>query len=105
MSGKTCSCRVRNGKTPRKAAPSRMEESYVLRGCPATSVRQPVHDVVHAQLVGFVRVVDRTQAGTGPLPELRDVGVVVDDHLEPLCRIVVFVDAAEDGATGVVRLR
>src|SRR5215510_16469856 len=51
-------------------------------------VREPVHDVVDAELVGLVGVVDGTEPGAGPFPELRDIGVVVDDHLQPLGWIV-----------------
>src|SRR5581483_1606126 len=47
-------------------------------------VGQAVVDVVHAELVRLVRLVDRAQSGARPLPELRHVGVVVDDHLQAL---------------------
>ena len=68
-------------------------------------MRQPVNDVVDAQFVGFVGVVDWPESGAGPFPELRDVGVVVDDHLQPLGRIVVFEHAAKNGAALIVELR
>src|SRR3954466_1163592 len=55
------------------------------------SVRQTVHEVVDAQLVRFVGLIDGTKSLARPFPELRDVGVVVDDDLEPLALIVVLV--------------
>src|SRR6266853_3077214 len=73
--------------------------------CNVLSVRHPVHDVVHAELVGFVSLVHGPKAPSRPLPELGDVGVVVDDDLEPLAAIVVFVHTAEDRLSGIVGLR
>src|SRR5262249_10971631 len=69
------------------------------------SVSQTVNDVVHAQLVRFVRFVDRLQPGVRPLPVLGDVGVVVDHHHDPLGRVVVLVDGAEDRRRRIVILR
>src|SRR4051794_35598136 len=43
------------------------------------SVCQPVDQVVHAELVGLVCLVERTEAAARPFPELGDVRVVVDD--------------------------
>src|SRR5262249_59885162 len=60
------------------------------------SVRQPVDQIVHAELVSLVGLIERPQAAAGPLPELGDVGVVVDDRHQPLRRVVVLVDAPED---------
>jgi hypothetical protein len=37
-------------------------------------------------LVGLVCLIERAQAAAGPLPELRDVGIVVDDRLSRLRR-------------------
>ena len=69
------------------------------------SVRQAVEQVVHAKLVGLVGLVERPEPAARPLPGLRDVGVVVDDHMQPLARIVVFEDAAKDRLAAVVGLR
>src|SRR5580765_2868173 len=68
-------------------------------------VRQPVDDVVHAELVGFVRFVDRPQPRARPLPELRHIGVVVHDHLQALAAIVVLEQTIEDRPTRDVGLR
>src|SRR2546423_13946582 len=55
------------------------------------SVRQPVDQIIHAELVRLVGLIERPEAAAGPLPELRHVGVVVDDRHQPLARIVVLV--------------
>src|SRR6266850_5188068 len=68
-------------------------------------VRQTVHEVVDAQLVRLVGLIDGTKSLARPFPELRDIGVVVDDDLEPLARIVVLIYPAEDGLPGIVGLR
>src|SRR5215471_8812238 len=60
------------------------------------SVGETVHHVVDADLVGLVGFAHRTQPETRPLPELRDVGVVVDHHLQALGRIVVLEQPAKD---------
>src|SRR5262245_18625524 len=62
----------------------------------AVSVGEAIDHVVDADLVGLIGFVHRTQPETRPLPELRDVGVVVDDHLQALRRIVVLEQPAED---------
>ena len=67
-------------------------------------MRHAVEEIVHAELVRLVGVVHRPQSAAGPFPELRDVGVVVDDHDEPLLRIVVLVDAFENRPPRVVGL-
>src|SRR4029077_5487536 len=74
---------------PRGLFPSR---AVVVRG----SVSETVDHVVDADLIGLVGFAHRTQPETRPLPELRDVGVVVDDHLQALGRIVVLEQSAED---------
>src|SRR5215212_3133683 len=58
------------------------------------SVRQTVNDIVDAEFIRLVGLVDRPKARPGPFPELRHIGVVVDDHLQTLGWIVVLVDAA-----------
>src|SRR5437588_1015644 len=70
-----------------------------------TLVRHPVNDVVDADFVRFIGLVDRFEAGIGPLPVLRDVGVVVDHHHDPLRRIVVLIDRPEDRGRRIVILR
>src|SRR5947209_16598546 len=67
-------------------------------------VRQTINDVVDTELVGFIGIVDRPQPRTRPFPELRDVGVVVDHHLQALRRIVVLEEAAEYRPSGDIRL-
>src|SRR3954467_10160005 len=64
-----------------------------------------VDDVVHAELVRFIRFIDWLEAGVRPFPELGNVGVVVDHHQDPLRRVVVLVDRAEDRRRRVVVLR
>src|SRR5262245_6419619 len=64
-----------------------------------------INDVVHAEPVRLVRLVDRFEAGVRPLPELRDVGVVVNHHHDPLLRIVVLVDRPEYRRRWIVILR
>src|SRR2546422_3138782 len=68
-------------------------------------MNHPVHDVVDAELVRLVRLVDRFQTRIGKLPELRDVGVEVHHDQQPLGRIVVLEDATEDRCSHVVVLR
>src|SRR5262249_25328763 len=88
-----------SGRTDRSPQPS-------LRAYPPTSlVCHPVNDVVHAELVRFVRLVDRFESRVRPLPVLRDVGVVVDHHHDPLRRIVVLVDRPEYRRRRIVILR
>src|SRR5207248_10125367 len=69
------------------------------------SMRHAVDEVIDAELVRFVRLIDRAKAGARPLPELRHVGVVVDDDLQALVRVVVLEHAPEDRLAGVVGLR
>src|SRR3954453_9618490 len=71
----------------------------------APLVCHTVNDVVHAELIRLVRFVDRFQAGVGPLPELRDVGVVIDHHQDPPGRVVVLVNGPEDRWRRIVVLR
>src|SRR5262249_45209743 len=71
----------------------------------AWSVREAVNQIVHTELVGLVRLIERAQPAARPLPELRDVGVVVDDGHQALGSIVVFEDAFEDRFAGHVCLR
>src|SRR5262249_25603675 len=59
------------------------------------SVAETVDHVIDADLIGLVGFAHRTQPETRPLPELRDVGVVVDDHLQALGWIVVLEQPAE----------
>jgi hypothetical protein len=40
------------------------------------SVCKAVDQIVHTELVRFVGLIERAQAAAGPLPKLRDVGVV-----------------------------
>src|ERR687890_733913 len=68
-------------------------------------VCQPVDDRVDAELIGLVGVVDRAEAAARPFPELRDVGVVADEHLQPFPRVVVLEEPAEDRLARVVGLR
>jgi hypothetical protein len=49
--------------------------------------------------------VEWTKAAAGPLPELRDVRVVVDDRHQPLVPVIVFEDAIEDRVAGDICLR
>src|SRR6185503_7953165 len=89
------------------AAPSYVVSAFRrtrVSGGPAL-MRHPVDDVVDAELVRFVRLIDRPQPDARPLPELRDVGVVVHDHLQPLARLVVLEDSEADGGAGIVGLR
>src|SRR5262249_25038587 len=74
-------------------------------GAVAGSARQAIDDGVDAELVGLVRVVDRPEAEARPLPELGDVGVVADEHLQAFPWIVVLEYPTEDRPAGVVRLR
>src|SRR4029079_19584814 len=67
-----------------------------LARLPCGSVRETVDHVVDADLVGLVGFADRTQPETRPLPELRHIGVVVDDHLQAFGWIVVLEQPAED---------
>ena len=64
-----------------------------------------VDQVIHAELVRLVGLIEWAQAAAGPLPELRDVGVVVDDGHQPLAAIVILEDALEDWIAVDVRLR
>src|SRR5689334_22540041 len=48
------------------------------------SMRQGVDQVVDSELVRLVGLVERPQTKPRPLPELRHVGVVVDDRHQPL---------------------
>src|SRR5687768_9897571 len=67
--------------------------AYGLR---LTSVSKSVDDVVHAQLEGLVRILDGPVAAVGELPEFREVRVVVRNRNQPLLRVVVLEQAAED---------
>src|SRR5262249_27244462 len=98
---------VAHAAAPAASARSRVEVIAMprIRARALASMAQAVDDVVDAQLVGLVRVADRPKTGAGPLPELRDVGVVVDDHLQPLAGIVVFEEPAKDRTSGDVGLR
>src|SRR5437764_4590471 len=58
-------------------------------------VREAVDQVIHAELVRLIRLIEGPQSAAGPLPELRDIGVVVDDRHQTLAGIVVFEDAFE----------
>src|SRR3954469_18903125 len=69
------------------------------------SVREAVDQVIDAELVGLVGLIERAKAAAGPLPELRYVGVVVDDRHQPLGSIVVLEDALEDRIAADIRLR
>src|SRR5262245_40768208 len=71
-------------------------------GCRGLSVRQSVHDVVHAEFICLVRFVDGFDPGIRPFPELGNIGVVIDHHHQALRRVVVFVDAAEHRPAAVV---
>src|SRR6266850_175345 len=71
----------------------------------AILVGHPVNDVVDAELVRLVRLVDRFESRIGKFPVLRDVGVEVHHDQQPFGRIVVFEDAAEDRLSEVVVLR
>src|SRR5262245_48358382 len=84
--------------------------NHERRARPSTSsgralMGHSVDEIVDTELIRFVRLIDRPQARSRPLPELRDVGVVVHDHLQALPRVVVLVNAAEDRFAVVVRLR
>jgi len=59
-------------------------------------VCETVDQVIHAELIRLVGLIERTKAPAGPLPELRDVGVVVDDGHQTLASIVVLEDALEN---------
>src|SRR5207249_125564 len=69
------------------------------------SMHHAVDDVVDAEFVRLVRFVDRLQSGIGKLPVFRDVGVEIDHRHQPLVRIVVLENPAEDRLAGVVVLR
>src|SRR5262252_1676214 len=58
-------------------------------------VCKAINQIVDAELVRLVGVVERSQAAAGPLPVLRDVGVVVDDHHQAPRRIVVLVKTSK----------
>src|SRR5439155_24689873 len=69
------------------------------------SKHHQIDQVVHAELVGFIREIDRREAGIGPLPVLRHVVVVVGDDLQRLARVVVLRHAVERrGAAAIVGL-
>src|SRR5580765_2514186 len=68
-------------------------------------VRQAIDEVVHAELVRLVGLIEGAKAAPGPFPELRDVGVVVDDGHQPLAAVVVLEDALEDRRAADVGLR
>ncbi len=89
-------------------APGTSRRHLVTLSCRSkccSSVCEAVDDVVHAELVRLIGVADRREAGAGEFPEVRDVGVEVDDRDQALGRIVVLIDAAEDGPAEVVPLR
>src|SRR5438128_1633467 len=88
------------------SADSRPELSrFKSNGRLPMSMRHSVHDVVHAELVRLVRLFDRPEARRGEFPEVRDVRAVVDDHHQPLLRIVVFEEAEELRLFPIVGLR
>src|SRR5439155_14557414 len=68
-------------------------------------MRHAVDQIIDAQLVGFVRVVEWSETATRPLPVLGDVRVVVFDHHQPLARIVVLEQPAKHRPPSNVGLR
>src|SRR5262245_21369155 len=58
-------------------------------------MREPVHQVVHAELERLVSRIDRVPALAGMLHVVADVHVVVDDDHQALRLVVAFVDAVE----------
>src|SRR5438034_1434631 len=80
-------------------------DSVAVKVIRELSVCKAVDQVIHAELVRLVGLIERAQAAAGPLPKLRDVGVVINDGHQPLAPIVILEDALEDGIAGDVRLR
>src|SRR3982750_3999270 len=68
-------------------------------------VSHSVHDVIDAQFVGLIRFVNRPETSRREFPEVRNIGAVVDDHHQPLLRIVVLEHTKELRLVAVVRLR
>src|SRR5262245_57755898 len=87
------------------SATSSGESKSTVSVSKAISVSHPIHDVVDADLVRLVGLVNRFESGVGQLPVLGDVGVVVDHHHDPLRRVVVLVDRPEDRRRRIVILR
>src|SRR5262245_26176394 len=56
-----------------------------------------VQDVVDAELVGLIGLVNWPEPGCGELPEVRHVGVVVHQGHHRLLRVVVLIDPEEPG--------
>src|SRR5689334_6301714 len=73
-------------------------------GTGARSMRQRVDQVVHAELVGFVRLIEWPKPRRGKLPVVRDVGIEIDNDQQALLRIVVDEDPAKDWRPVVVEL-
>src|SRR5262245_56827700 len=69
------------------------------------SMRETVDQIIDAQLVRLVRFVERPEPSPRPFPVLRDVGVVVDHHQQPLRGIVVLEYPPENRMAAVVSLR
>src|SRR5262249_55926252 len=86
---------------------SQSQSSVAACNCrlPTALVCHPVNDVIHAEFVRFVRLVDGLEPRVGELPVLRDVRVEVHHHQQPLRRVVVLEDPAEDRPARVVVLR
>src|SRR6185295_9313460 len=69
------------------------------------SVNDAVDELVDADLVRPVVLVDRLDVGVGPLPELGDVRAVVAEDHHPLVRVVVLVERQEVRRRRIVVLR
>ena len=58
-------------------------------------MRQPVNEVVHAELEGFVRGSGGVPTSSRVLHVVADVHVVVDDDHQPVGRIIPLMDPVE----------
>src|SRR5579864_3386000 len=84
---------------------SRVTRALLVSWRSCSLMSHPVNHVIDADLVGLVRFVNRLEAGVGPLPVLRNVGVEIRQRDNAFARIVVLEDRPEHRRATIVILR